>query len=316
MKEKKDEKKFPLVVIAGPTASGKTELAIELAKKLNGEIISADSRQIYRYMDIASAKPTKQQLKKVTHHLIDVVNPNEHFSVAKFKEMAENLIKKINKKKKTPFVVGGTGLYIKALIEGLFPSPSPSKILRLQLQQEAEELGNHYLHQKLKQVDEEAAARIHPNDRKRIIRALEVYYQTQKGISQLQRFETKKLNYKSALVLLDIDRKKLYERIEKRVDQMIQEGLIDETKKLLEMGYDKDLISMECIGYKHIICYLKNEISLEDAISLIKRDTRRYAKRQLTWFRAKKYFKRFQPEQFEEIYDFIKEKLEIFHQNN
>lgn len=276
-----------VIVIVGPTASGKTKLSIELAKRMNGEIISADSMQIYKYMDIGTAKPTVDEMQGIKHYLIDEVLPSEEFNVVKFKELAEKYIEEIIAKGKLPIVVGGTGLYISSLINNInFCESECDWELRESLRKEAEENGPQYLHDKLKQVDEKAANNIHPNNIKRVIRALEVYYKTQKPISyhnEMSRGEPSKYNF--ILIGLTMDRQYLYERINKRVDLMLENGLIEEVKKLVTLGFATSITSMQGIGYKEIIAYLNGKCSLEEAIEIIKRDSRRYAKRQLTWFR-------------------------------
>ncbi|MEW6097109.1 MAG: tRNA (adenosine(37)-N6)-dimethylallyltransferase MiaA [bacterium] len=295
-----------LVVIAGPTGVGKTELAHEIAHKLGGEIISADSRQVYRYMDIGTAKPDKSLQKEIPYHLIDVVDPDENFTVAEFKEKTEETIDHIHHRGKLPFLVGGTGLYIKAIITGLFPSPSPSPTIRQELQLQTIEFGSKYLYDKLCQVDKEKAKKLNPNDARRIIRALEVFYQTGIPISQLQKQNTQKKNYDLIMICLNKDRDKLYHQINERVDKMIKQGLVNEVTTLLKMGYDENLISMEAVGYKQIIGYLRGDYRLDEAIEMIKKQTRNFAKRQLTWFRAEKRFSWFEPEDKDEIYAFIK----------
>lgn len=284
-----------VIVIVGPTASGKTSLSIELAKRLNGEIVSADSMQIYKYMDIGTAKPTIEEMQGIKHYLIDEVLPSEEFNVVKFKELAEKYIDEIISKGKQPIVVGGTGLYISSLINNInFSETECDWELREKLQKEAEEYGVQYLHDKLKQVDIDAANNIHPNNIKRVIRALEVYYQTNKPISyhnEISRAVPPK--YEFILVGLTMDRQYLYDRINKRVDVMLENGLIDEVKRLVDSGYAHSITSMQGIGYKEILAYLNGETTLEDAIEIIKRDSRRYAKRQLTWFKRIKEIKWF-----------------------
>ncbi|EGD48787.1 tRNA delta(2)-isopentenylpyrophosphate transferase [Ruminiclostridium papyrosolvens DSM 2782] len=276
-----------VIVIVGPTASGKTNLSIELAKRMNGEIISADSMQIYKYMDIGTAKPTKEEMQDISHYLIDEVLPNEDFNVVRFKELAEKYIDNILENGKQPIVAGGTGLYISSLINNINFSESESDWeLREALKKEAEEFGPEYLHKKLQEVDPNSALSIHPNNIKRVIRALEVYYQTQKPISyhnEISRSIPPK--YQFVLVGLNMDRQVLYERINKRVDIMIQNGLVDEVKRLVDLGYADSIISMQGIGYKEILEFLRNNITLEQAIDNIKQGTRRYAKRQITWFK-------------------------------
>ncbi len=276
-----------VIVIVGPTASGKTSLSIELAKKLNGEIISADSMQIYKYMDIGTAKPTLDERQGIKHYLIDEVMPNEEFNVVRFKELANKYIEEIIEKGKQPIVVGGTGLYISSLINNTTFSESDCDWeLREALRKEAEEFGPQYIHDKLKLVDEFSANNIHPNNVKRVIRALEVYYQTQKPISyhnEISHTVPSKYNFK--LIGLTMDRQHLYERIDKRVDIMLQNGLIDEVNNLIKLGFADSLIAMQGIGYKEILSYINNEKTKDEAVEIIKRDSRRYAKRQITWFK-------------------------------
>ncbi len=276
-----------VIVIAGPTASGKTNLSIELAKRLDGEIISADSMQVYRYMDIGTAKPTAEEMQGIKHYLIDEILPSEEFNVVKFKELAEKYIEEIINKGKQPILVGGTGLYISSLVNNItFSETQTDWELREKLTKEAEEKGAQYVHEKLKEVDPEAAESIHPNNVKRVIRALEVFCQTQKPISfhnEMSRATPSKYNF--ILLALTMDREKLYERINKRVDIMLANGLVDEVKKLVEIGFGDSITSMQGIGYKEILGYLKNEISLDEAVENVKRESRRYAKRQITWFK-------------------------------
>lgn len=276
-----------VIVILGPTASGKTALSVELAKEINGEIISADSMQIYKHMNIGTAKPDKIERGGIPHHLIDEAEPDEEFSVARFKELALEYIENIIKRGKVPIVAGGTGLYINSLIYNInFSETICDWEFREKLKKEAETYGNEYLYEKLKKVDPEAASKIHCNNLKRVIRALEVYEYTKLPISFHQKMSRNEPpSYNFIIFGLKMNREKLYDRINKRVDLMLQKGLIDEVKKLMEMGYDRNLVSMQGLGYKEIISHLEGEISLEEAIYILKRDTRRYAKRQMTWFR-------------------------------
>jgi tRNA dimethylallyltransferase len=277
-----------VVVIAGPTASGKTELAIRLAKEVDGEIISADSMQVYQYMNIGTAKPTCGEMQGVPHHLLDVVKPDIPFNVAMFKERALECIQDILQRKRLPIMAGGTGLYINSLIYNIqFSETVCDEGFRERMRNVAISEGPKVLHDRLSQVDPESAGRIHWNNVKRVIRALEVYEFTGKPISEHQR-ESRKVPppYRYLVFFMDMDRKDLYARIDKRVDKMIQEGLVDEVKALLEMGYKPDSIAMQGLGYKELIPYLKKEITLEEAIHVLKRNTRHYAKRQLTWFKA------------------------------
>ncbi|MCX7695830.1 MAG: tRNA (adenosine(37)-N6)-dimethylallyltransferase MiaA [Caloramator sp.] len=281
------KKKKKIIIIAGPTASGKTSLGIELAKKINGEIISADSMQIYKYMDIGTAKPTEDEMQGVKHHLIDIIYPDEEFSVALFKQYADKAIELIYSNGKIPIVVGGTGLYINSLTYSLnFSDSAPDKEYREYLENIANQFGANHLHDMLKDIDPEAAKNIHPNNVKRVIRALEVFKNTGKRISEYQ--STTKLNepdYEFAYFCLDMPRDVLYDRINKRVDTMFEKGLIQEVEKLLNLGYSRDLQSMQAIGYKEVFDYLDGKLSLEEVKDIIKQNSRRYAKRQLTWFR-------------------------------
>lgn len=278
-------KKIPIIILTGPTAVGKTNLSIDLAKELNAEIISADSMQIYKYMDIGSAKVTIDEMQGVKHYLVDEVTPDYVFSVSEFQKRADDYIQKINDENKKVLVTGGTGLYLNSLIYNMdFAKSDANNELREKLRIELEENGIDYMHNKLKELDPEAAQRIHKNNTKRVIRALEVYLSGEKmnDFSKDLKFNEK---YNPIIIVLNREREHLYERINKRVDIMMDNGLIDEVKNLLKMGYTKDMISMQGIGYKEIIKYLDGEYTLDEAIDIIKRDSRRYAKRQLTWFR-------------------------------
>lgn len=279
-----------IVIIAGPTASGKTAVGIEVAKRLNGEIISADSMQIYKYMNIGSAKPTKEEMQGIMHHLIDVVSPDEEFSVALFRKMAELAIDDIISRDKLPIIVGGTGLYINSLTFPLdFTEVPYDKAYRDYLNKTAELKGNEFVHQLLKEVDYESFMRLHPNDTKRIIRALEVYKNTGKTISEYQReSREREIPYNIAYIGLTMNRQKLYERINLRVDKMFDMNLVNEVKNLKEMGYNRNVTSMQGIGYKEVFDYLDEVYSLEETKDIIKQSSRRYAKRQLTWFRSDK----------------------------
>ena len=277
--------KTPIIILTGPTAVGKTNLSIDLAKKLNAEIISADSMQIYKYMDIGSAKVTEEEMQGVKHYLVDEVTPDYAFSVSEFQQRAYNYIDEITNKDKKVLVTGGTGLYLNSLIYNMdFAKSDANSEIREKLRIELEENGIDYMHNKLRELDPEVAERIHKNNTKRVIRAIEVCLSGEKmnDFSNDLKINEK---YKPIIIVLNREREHLYERINKRVDIMMESGLIDEVKKLLEMGYTKDMISMQGIGYKEIIKYLDGEYSLDEAIEIIKRDSRRYAKRQLTWFR-------------------------------
>ena len=278
-------KKTPIIILTGPTAVGKTDLSINLAKKINAEIISADSMQIYEYMDIGSAKVDFDEMDGIKHYLIDEVKPDYPFSVSEFQQRANKYIKQITDKGKKVIVTGGTGLYLNSLIYNMdFAKNDANNILRNQLAKELEEYGIDYMHNKLRELDEESANRIHKNNTKRVIRAIEVALSGNKmnDFSSDLKFNE---NYEPIIIILNRDRQHLYERINKRVDIMFEKGLVDEVKNLLNLGYTKDMVSMQGIGYKEIIKYLDKEYTFDETKEIIKRDSRRYAKRQLTWFR-------------------------------
>ena len=273
-----------VIVIVGPTCSGKTYLSLLLGKKIKSEIISADSRQIYKFLDIGTAKPTLEQLSSVKHHFINILNPNENYNVSRFENEALNIIQKLLSNNVTPIVVGGSGLYIKALIDGIFDSVGVDAEYRKYLLSKRKEYGNEFLYSELQKFDHESASKMLPQNWKRIIRALEVYHLTGKPISIHQIEHKRKINFKFIQFGLRWERTSLYHNIEKRVDDMINLGLVEETKLILEKGFDKNLNSLNTVGYKEIISFLENEITLDKAIELIKRNTRRFAKRQITWF--------------------------------
>ena len=303
------EAKPNIIVICGPTGLGKTSVSIELAIDLHGEIIGADSMQIYRYMDIGTAKPTLKEQARAPHHLIAIVDPDEPFDAAGFAKMAGEMIMKLHAVGIVPFVVGGSGLYIKALVHGLSHAGPADTDIRKRLK-EAELLhGSGFLYERLSKCDPEASERIHPNDTFRIIRALEVYEATGMAISQYSRdhgFENRRFNVLK--IGLHIERETLYDRINRRVDAMIEEGLVDEVKMLLNRGYSEDLKSMQSIGYRHMIDFIKGRITWEETVRTLKRDTRRYAKRQMTWFKADPEIVWAEPEQL----DYIKEMIKNF----
>jgi len=300
-----------IIVICGPTGLGKTAVSIELAIDLHGEILSADSMQIYRYMDIGTAKPTLNEQARVPHHLIDIVDPDETFDAARFAKIAGEMIMKLYAEGIVPFVVGGTGLYIKALVHGLSHAGPADTDIRMRLK-EAESLhGSGFLYERLSKCDPEAAERIHPNDTFRITRALEVYEATGRAISQYSEdhgFENRRFNVLK--IGLHMEREALYDRIEKRVDAMIDAGLIDEVKNLLGMGYSEDLKSMQSIGYRHMVDFIKGRITWDEAVRTLKRDTRRYAKRQMTWFKADPEIVWAEPEQIDYIKGIVKNFLQ------
>jgi len=300
-----------IIIICGPTALGKTSMAINLSRTFNGEIIGADSMQIYRYMDIGTAKPTTDEQSRVAHHMIDLIDPDEHFDARQFAEMAYEKIMKLYAGGVTPFVVGGTGLYIKALVNGLFKAGRADIRVRKRLQEQARIYGSDFLHQRLRRHDPDTAERIHPNDSYRIIRALEVYALTGKTITAFQRQHGFKDNrFRVLKIGLHINREVLYDRINHRVDAMIDSGFLDEVKGLLDMGYSDDLKSMQSIGYRHLIDFIKGRCSWDKTMRTLKRDTRRYAKRQLTWFKADPEIIWREPGQLREIQRLIKKFLQ------
>lgn len=275
-----------IIIIAGPTASGKTKLSVDLAKAINGEIISADSMQIYKGMDIGTAKIRKSEMDGIVHYLVDDIEPDERYTVSDFKTRAEEYIEDIIRRGKVPIIVGGTGLYINSILYELNMKNGETNFeIRNKLEELAKVKGNVFMHEKLKEIDPISSERIHPNNVKRVIRAIEVFETTGKLFSD--QYDFRKLNdkYNPIYFCLTMDRKKLYNRINMRIDMMLEEGLIEEVKTLINNGFDIKLPSMQGLGYKEIISYLNDEITLEEAIYLLKRDTRRFAKRQLTWFR-------------------------------
>jgi len=282
--------KKKLVIITGPTAVGKTDLSVYLAKKLNGSIISADSIQVYKYMDIGSAKITPEEMQGIKHYLVDELYPDEEFNIYRFKTMAKAAMDEIYAEGKIPIIVGGTGFYIQSVVYDIeFEDDENNYEYREKLENLVKEKGNEYVHNMLKAVDPEAAEAIHMNNSKRVIRALEYYNQTGRKISEHNTEQREKSSpYDFKYFVLNRDRNVLYERIDKRVDIMIDDGLVSEVRGLLEMGYDRNLVSMQGLGYKEIAAYLEGEISLEEAKYILKRDTRHFAKRQLTWFRRER----------------------------
>lgn len=272
-------------MLVGPTAVGKTETSIALCQRLKGEIISADSMQLYRHMNIGTAKPSLEEQQGIPHHLIDIIEPDASFTVADFQSEAARLIDAITKRNKFPIVAGGTGLYINSLLYDMdFTSAVSNWNLRQKLQKDAQLYGNEYVYKKLQDIDPNAATKIHPNNVKRVIRALEVNYESGENFGDFKNDIEKNTCYEPLLIGLTRDRSELYERINYRVDQMIETGLIEEVKNLLDCGYTPELIAFKGLGYKEIIAYLEGQYDLEEAITILKRDTRRYAKRQLTWF--------------------------------
>lgn len=285
-----------LIIVLGPTGVGKSEVAFQIALNVNGEIINADSQQVYRHMDIGTAKPGLDKRKRVAHHLIDIIDPDEEFNVGLFRQKFLEIAPEIWSRGKQAIACGGTGLYLKSLLHGLFTGPSKDPALRRRLETEAREKGLDSLYGRLQESDPDAAARIHPNDRQRIIRALEVFELTGKRMSEWQKEHGFRESPFDALKLgLTREREELYALIDRRCDEMVAHGFVEEARRLLDRGYRPDLNSMRSVGYRHMWFYLSGEMALEDALSLMKRDTRRLAKRQLTWFRADKEIRWFHP---------------------
>ena len=283
----KQNQKRPLIILAGPTAVGKTDLSIALAKRIHGQIISADSMQVYKGMDIGTAKITSDEMQGVPHYLIDVLDPTEDFNVVTFQRMAKDAMEKIYAAGDIPILVGGTGFYIQALLYDIdFEENDVDTSIREKYQRIVKVQGADYLHEQLRLVDPQAAEEIHAHNVKRVIRALEFYEQTGRRISEHNEEQREKVSpYGYAYFVLNDDRQKLYERIDKRVDLMMESGLIDEVKNLKEHGCTREMVSMQGLGYKEIFAYLEGEYSYEEAVYVLKRDTRHFAKRQLTWFK-------------------------------
>ncbi len=296
-----ENKKKPMIILTGPTAVGKTDLSIQLAKAINGEIISADSMQVYRHMDIGSAKVTPEEMDGVPHHLIDVLEPEEEFNVVVFQKLAKEALTGIYERGHIPIIVGGTGFYIQALLYDIdFTENDGDTAIRRELEKLAQTQGAGCLHQMLQEIDPESAAAIHQNNVKRVIRAIEFYRQTGKKISLHNEQEREKQSpYQFLYYVLDTDRKTLYERIDRRVDLMMEHGLVDEVKHLADMGCTRDMVSMQGLGYKEILDYLSGEIPLEEAVYILKRDTRHFAKRQITWFKRERDVRWLELEQFQ-----------------
>ena len=296
-----ENKKKPMIILTGPTAVGKTDLSIQLAKAINGEIISADSMQVYRHMDIGSAKVTPEEMDGVCHHLIDVLEPEEEFNVVVFQKLAKEALTGIYERGHIPIIVGGTGFYIQALLYDIdFTENDGDTAIRRELEKLAQTQGAGCLHQMLQEIDPESAVAIHQNNVKRVIRAIEFYRQTGKKISLHNEQEREKQSpYQFLYYVLDTDRKTLYERIDRRVDLMMEHGLVDEVKHLADMGCTRDMVSMQGLGYKEILDYLSGEITLEEAVYILKRDTRHFAKRQITWFKRERDVRWLELEQFQ-----------------
>lgn len=283
-------KKKPMVILTGPTAVGKTALSIELAKRINGAVISADSMQVYKHMDIGSAKIMPEEMQGIKHYLIDEFEPDEEFHVVRFVERAKHCLEEIYADGKIPIIAGGTGFYIQALLYDIdFTEQEGDPAYRAFLEQLAIKKGADYLHGLLRTVDPASADAIHANNIKRVIRALEFYHLSGRRISEHNEKERQKTSpYNFAYFVLTDDRAHLYERIDRRVDLMVEQGLVDEVRHLKDLGYHKEMVSMQGLGYKEILSYLDGEMTLEEAIYIIKRETRHFAKRQLTWFRRER----------------------------
>ncbi|MDQ7815716.1 MAG: tRNA (adenosine(37)-N6)-dimethylallyltransferase MiaA [Melioribacteraceae bacterium] len=274
-----------VIVIVGPTCSGKTKVSLDLARRLSTEIISADSRQIYKYLNIGTAKPVLEDLKSVKHHFINYIEPGEEYNVSRYESDGLKIIEDNLSKGQIPIVVGGSGLYIHAIVDGIFDAVDTDEEYRDKLKENREKLGNQFLYDELKKVDPKSASKMLPQNWKRVMRALEVYHLTGKPIWKFQQEHNRESNISFVQFGLEWQREVLYQNINNRVDKMIETGFVNEVEKILEMGYSKKLNSLNTVGYKEIISYLENEICLERAIELIKRNTRHYAKRQMTWFR-------------------------------
>jgi tRNA dimethylallyltransferase len=282
-----ETKRPRVVIIVGPTGAGKSELAIELAEAFGGEIINADSMQVYRYMDIGTAKPTREEQKRVTHHLVDIVNPDQAFHAALYRALGRKTIDVLHEQQKPMWVVGGTGLYIKSLTQGLFASPKIDPHVRENLKQEARVKGADLLYQRLREVDPKTASRLHPHDLVRTIRALEVFDATGVPISFFrEQHGFGERPYHTLKIGVERDREELYRRIDERVERMIEQGFLQEVQGLLDTGYGAELNPMQSLGYKQMVRFIRNEVGWDEAIREIKRDTRHYAKRQWTWFKS------------------------------
>ena len=296
-----------VIVIAGPTASGKSSLSVNLASATGGEIVNADSMQVYRGMDIGTAKPTREERKGIPHHLLDIVEPDEEFNAAIYRSTALEAIDDIIRRDRTCLITGGTGLYIKALLGGLVHCPPVDEGLRASLREELSQYGPEGLYKRLMNLDPDSAKKIHPNDGIRITRALEIISLTDTLPSDLNRGHGFGENALHVLkIYLEVDREELYKRIDERTEAMVESGLVEETRDLLEKGYSPDLKSMNAIGYRHMVNFLKGKWSFEEACRLLKRDTRRYAKRQMTWFRADSDAVWIPPDKFNTIFNKIK----------
>lgn len=308
-----------IIVMCGPTGIGKTSTAIGLCKAIGGRIINADSMQIYRYMDIGTAKPTDEERREIHHYMVDIVDPDEAFDAARFSERAAVHIRELTERGIVPVVAGGTGLYIKALTKGLFRAHPADKAVLDRLEAECRDLGSHALHQRLSSLDPIASKRIHPNDAFRIIRALEIHETSGRPISEFQESHSfSEQSYRTLSLGLTMDRERLYQRIEKRVDMMMDQGFEAEVRGLLDRGYAPELKSMGSLGYRHLVQYISGITDFDETLRLLKRDTRRYAKRQMTWFRADTAIEWFEPTQLQQIIErsrsFLRQSEKPYHE--
>ena len=306
-----------ILVLVGPTASGKTALALSIARKISVEIISADSRQIYKYLTIGTAKPSEKELHQVPHHFIDLLEPDQKFNAGDFQEQGRKIISQILDKKKLPIIVGGTGLYVQAIVDGFFEQPEISGEVREQLEFRLEREGKEALFKELQSIDPESAQTMDASKYRRVIRALEIFHETGTPISQFHKQHKVNTMYDAHFYGLNWERSKLYERINNRVDKMFAEGFLDEVKQLKAMGFDDRFQSLQTVGYKEAFAFLRNEISKERMIELMKQNTRRFAKRQLTWFRKEERIQWFDisaEDQIDEISNTIRRMLRI-HEN-
>lgn len=305
-----------IIVILGPTGVGKTDLSIQISKKFPVEIISADSRQLYKYLDIGTAKPSESVLKMVPHHFINMLNPDQYYSAGRFGRDARRKIEEIFERQKVPLVVGGSGLYVKALMEGFFEGELRNDNIRKSLQNRLEQEGSQPLYQDLLKIDEVTARRLHPHNGKQIIRALEVYLSTGELLSELQKKKMPAPDFQSLKFGLLKERQQLYEGIDRRVDQMFADGLLAEVARILEMDYDKSMNSLNTVGYKEVIRYIEGKIAYETCVNLIKRNSRRYAKRQLTWFRPEEDIRWYKIEKAEQFPGIASEIVELYINKN
>ena len=293
-----------IIVILGPTGVGKTDLSIQISREFPVEIISADSRQLYKYLDIGTAKPPEEVLKMVPHHFINNLNPDDYYSAGRFGREARQKIEEIFEKQKVPLVVGGSGLYLKALLEGFFEGEVRNDNIKSSLQKRLEQEGSQPLYEDLLKIDEATARRLHPHNGKQIIRALEVYLSTEEQLSELQKKKMPAPDFETLKIGLIKEREQLYEDIDRRVDQMFADGLLPEVARILEMNYDKTLNSLNTVGYREVIQYIEGEMDYQTCVELVKRNSRHYAKRQITWFKSEadiRWFEIVNREQIPEI---------------